>query len=54
LGMKTSVNRARVLKLVRSTNIVPKRLLELGYVFETDLLSGLARWKAESGNGEFV
>ena len=54
LGMKTSVNRARVLKLVKSTNIVPKRLLELGYSFETDLRSGLMRWKAESENGEFV
>jgi len=31
-GIKTSVNRLRVLKLVRSTNIVPKRLLELDTV----------------------
>jgi nucleoside-diphosphate-sugar epimerase len=54
LGLKTPINRARVLKLVRSTNIVPKRLVELGYKFETDLESGLARWKVESENGEFV
>jgi len=54
LGVRTSVNRARVLKLVMSTNIIPKRLPELGYSFETTLKSGLERWKAASENGEFV
>ena len=54
LGLKTSINRARVRKLVHSTNILPRRLTELGYVFETDLRSGLARWKADSPNGDFV
>ncbi|MDE2111687.1 MAG: NAD(P)-dependent oxidoreductase [Alphaproteobacteria bacterium] len=53
-GVKTSINRARILKLVNSTNIVPKRALELGYEFETDLRSGLARWREDSRNGEFV
>lgn len=48
LGLKTSVNRARVAKLVRSTNIVPGRLQELGYQYETDLAEGLRRWQDES------
>ncbi len=54
LGLKTSINRARVKKLTLSTNIVPRRLGELGYVFETDLKSGLARWQADTPNGDFV
>ena len=53
LGIKTSVNRARVLKLVNSTNIVPAKLKELNYVFETNLKDGLSEWKSES-KGQFV
>lgn len=54
LGVKTSINRARVKKLTLSTNIVPRKLQELGYVFETDLRSGMALWRADSPGGEFV
>ena len=53
LGLKTSINRARVLKLVKSTHIVPARLQELDYRFETDLREGLRRWRDETG-GSFV
>lgn len=53
-GYKTSVNRARVLKLVNSTNIVPKVLPQLGYVYETDLEEALRRWQAADPTGEFI
>ena len=53
IGIKTSVNRARVRKLTISTNIAPRRLQQLGYVFETDLREGLSRWRADSG-GSFT
>ncbi len=53
-GYKTSVNRARVLKLVNSTNIVPKVLTQLGYVYETDLEEALRRWQAADPAGEFI
>jgi nucleoside-diphosphate-sugar epimerase len=53
-GIKTSINRARVRKLTVSTNIVPRKLAELGYRFETDLKSGLARWRADSPSSDFV
>lgn len=54
LGVKTSINRARVKKLTLSTNIVPHKLMELGYRFETDLYSGLAHWRADNPRGEFA
>ena len=54
LGLKTSVNRARVLKLVKSTNIIPGQLMKLGYRFETDLESGLRSWKDERQAKGFV
>ena len=54
VGLKTSMNRARVLKLVNSTNVVPRVLPDLGYGYETDLRESLKRWKAESPSGEFV
>jgi nucleoside-diphosphate-sugar epimerase len=53
LGVKTSINRGRVKKLTLSTNIVPRKLQDLGYVFETDLKSGLARWRADNPSGDF-
>ncbi len=54
VGLRTSMNRARVLKLVNSTNVVPRVLPDLGYGYETDLRESLRRWKAESPSGEFV
>jgi nucleoside-diphosphate-sugar epimerase len=53
-GLKTSINRTRVLKLVNSTNIVPSTLVSLGYCFETDLREGLSRWYKDKPQGEFV
>ena len=54
MGMRTSINRARVLKLVRSNNIVPKRLSEAGFANSYDLNAALADWQKTSGNGRFV
>lgn len=54
IGVKTSINRARVLKLVRSNNIVPKRLSEAGFVNSYDLDAGLADWRKTSSNGRFI
>ncbi len=54
IGLRTSINRARVLKLVRSTNIVPKRLNEAGFVNSYDLNAALADWQKTSSNGRFI
>lgn len=54
IGLRTSINRPRLAKLVHSTNIVPTRLEQLGYRFETDLKAGLQRWRTESPTGDFV
>lgn len=54
LGVKTGINRQRVMKVVQSTHIVPKALVEAGYVFETDLAEGLRRWQAAGASGDFV
>jgi nucleoside-diphosphate-sugar epimerase len=49
-GLKTSINRSRVMKLVRSNNIVAKRLLESGFQHNFDLDAALADWKKDSAN----
>ena len=54
LGKKTSVNRARVMKLVHSTNVVPGVLPAMGYEYETDLEEALRRWQAAEPSGDFV
>ena len=54
MGLRTSINRARVLKLVRSNNIVPKRLSEAGFTYSYDLNAALADWQKTSGNGRFI
>ncbi|MGY4472341.1 nucleoside-diphosphate-sugar epimerase [Bradyrhizobium sp. LB9.1b] len=53
IGIKTSVNRARVLKLFRSTNIVPRKLQEAGFVRRFDLVSALQDWRSSSALGRF-
>jgi hypothetical protein len=53
-GLKTPINRDRVMKLVRSTNIACKTLNEMGYKFETDLKQSFVRWRDEAPAGEFV
>ncbi|HEY5211984.1 MAG TPA: NAD-dependent epimerase/dehydratase family protein [Acidobacteriaceae bacterium] len=54
MGLKTTINRARVLKLVRSNNIAPKRLTEAGFAYSYDLNSSLADWQKNSSNGRFI
>lgn len=53
LGVRTSINRARVLKLNRSTNIIPKKLTELEYPYEYDLDASLRHWQSMSPSGQF-
>lgn len=53
LGLKTSINRERVWKLVRSTNILPTALVEAGYTYQTDIESALVAWKHAS-EGRFT
>lgn len=48
LGFRTSVNRDRIGKLVKSTNILPRALIDEGYVFETNLREALTRWSSQS------
>jgi len=48
LGVKNGINRARIQKLVVSTNIVPDKLAASGYAFETDLDSALEDWRRTS------
>ncbi|MEM7544860.1 MAG: NAD(P)-dependent oxidoreductase [Pseudomonadota bacterium] len=50
IGVNTGVNRARIAKLTRSTHIAPRRLVDMGYRFPTDLPRGLAAWQAEAGS----
>ena len=52
--MSTSINRARVLKLVRSNNVVSKRLGEAGFTNSYDLDEALTDWQKVSGNGRFI
>jgi len=54
LGLKNGIHPARIYKLVRSTNIVPKELMKRGYPYRTDLESGLRRWIMDEPAGEFV
>jgi nucleoside-diphosphate-sugar epimerase len=49
-----SFNPERVMKLVRSTNIVPELLIEKQFPYETDLREALRRWRDTPPLGEFV
>jgi GlcNAc-P-P-Und epimerase len=53
LGLKTSVNRQRLTKLYRSTNIVPQYLDRSGFQRSFDLKTALLDWKQQSSVGEF-
>lgn len=53
VGLKTSVNRARMRKLVHSTNILPTALVEAGYQYQGSLKDALADWKLAS-RGTFL
>jgi GlcNAc-P-P-Und epimerase len=53
VGVNTGINRERIKKLWHSTNIVPKRLLENGFVFKHDINSSLRDWKRMSSEKDF-
>jgi hypothetical protein len=46
MGAKNPINRQRMRKLIYSTNVVPKRLIEDGYPFAYDLRSAIGDWLA--------
>lgn len=47
VGITSGINRARIRKLVSSTNIFPGYLVEQGYPFGTDVKSGIEAWLRE-------
>jgi nucleoside-diphosphate-sugar epimerase len=49
LGLKNSIHRDRVMKLVLSTRVKPGWLTASGYQFATDLDAALTAWSAETG-----
>lgn len=53
LGLKTSINRARVMKLNRSTNIAPKVLTESGFEYKFNLETSLEDWTKDSKDTQF-
>lgn len=53
LGVKNSINRARVLKLSQSTNIFPQKLIDLHFPYSFDLKRSLQDWKRDSKNSDF-
>ncbi len=54
IGLKNSVNRSRVRKLMDGTMIAPSFLLANGYTFETDLDDSLRLWRDADAQGRFV
>lgn len=54
VGLRTSINRARMTKLVRSTNIVPDVLDHSGFQRMYDLDAALSDWQRDSGEGAFT
>jgi GlcNAc-P-P-Und epimerase len=53
LGFKTEINRARVRKLYQSTNMIPRRLPDMGFRYQYDLIAGLTHWKQSSRVTDF-
>lgn len=54
LGIKkSSINRARVMKLYQSTNVIPNQLKAHGFPYRYTLEGSLARWKETSKGVEF-
>jgi nucleoside-diphosphate-sugar epimerase len=53
VGVRNSVNRARVGKLLHSSHVVPKRLRDAGYPFRFDLHGSLQDWRSASATGRF-
>jgi nucleoside-diphosphate-sugar epimerase len=52
LGIKNTIHRDRVMKLVQSTRITPGWLVSSGYEFQSNLESALNQWNDET-NGRF-
>jgi GlcNAc-P-P-Und epimerase len=48
IGVKNPIHRERVMKLVQSTRVAPKWLVDNGYEFDSDLETALAGWYAET------
>jgi len=53
LGLRNSINRARIRKLYRSTNILPDKLAELGFEYRYDLMQSIRHWREMSGEHTF-
>ncbi|WP_181705717.1 NAD-dependent epimerase/dehydratase family protein [Chthonobacter rhizosphaerae] len=54
LGLKkSSINRARVMKLYQSTNVLPNELKKHGFPYRYTLEGSLARWKDTSKGEDF-
>jgi GlcNAc-P-P-Und epimerase len=53
LGLRTPINRARMMKLNQSTNILPAQLQTLGFQYRFDLEQGLQHWSAASSESDF-
>ncbi len=49
-GIKTGINRERILKLVRSTNIFPGYLVSTGYPYMTTMNTAVEHWMGEESN----
>jgi Nucleoside-diphosphate-sugar epimerases len=54
IGLKNPIHRKRLTKLNEATNIIPKWLMDQGFVFKTDLRSALESWYRDSGSREFL
>ena len=48
VGVDTGIRRERIDKLVRSTHITPRKLLDSGYQFTTNLDSAIEHWSTET------
>jgi nucleoside-diphosphate-sugar epimerase len=48
LGIRTPISRARVRKLIQSTNVYPSELVQRGWAFQFDLTEALRRWRDAS------
>ncbi|WP_152044815.1 NAD-dependent epimerase/dehydratase family protein [Aureimonas psammosilenae] len=48
IGINNSIDRQRISKLVKSTNVEPGYLNGAGYRFETDLAEAIRRWRVDN------
>lgn len=50
IGLKNSINRARIMKLYKSTNIIPEKLDQLGFEYKYSVIDSLLDWQKEDKN----